>query len=320
MYPAARQGASAARAQRRAAQLLASSPRPGLASTARCRACTPLSPTQRRAYAKPASDDLPLGPGVPKSQTGSHTNRAAAQSSAGTPGSGLGGSPGSSTQAGSGAGDGSSSGGRDWQPRRVLPLATAQTLTLFSTSPEALVLTLRSTLQGMLASLDRGASLAGQEGKPLEQMDARPLTSSSSSSSREQETAYTLLFALSKDLPSPLLAQAVGLLRGDGAVEADAGLDAALSRRLIPTRVGVLSSAVPASLIPSSALNPAAPRSRRAARCTAPRSACCPRTSRAPSAAKSRERRRCRSGGGPRARTRGRRTSSRCHSTMRMEA
>ncbi|KDN53475.1 hypothetical protein K437DRAFT_265833 [Tilletiaria anomala UBC 951] len=61
---------------------------------------------------------------------------------------------------------------------------------------------------------------------------------------------YVLLFALSKELPRNFLSEAVSLLRGSSGTEEE---------KLITTRLGLLSSSVPASLIPPSAMNPNAP-------------------------------------------------------------
>jgi hypothetical protein len=207
-----------------------------------CRAATrslvvrALSTSAPSLYAK-AADDGPLSSLKPGSSSKSAASTASSSPDA------------QSRTGGSGA---NAAGGRDWQPRRTAPLATAQTLTLFSTSPDALLLTLRSTLHGMLSSLARGASVQGQAGhKPLEQIDAQPAV--------EDGKTFTLLFALSKDLPQEALGRAVGLLRGEESTNKEAGIDHRLSEKFISTRLGVLSSPVPASLIPPQVLNPAAP-------------------------------------------------------------
>ncbi|GAK65370.1 uncharacterized protein PAN0_008c3587 [Moesziomyces antarcticus] len=162
----------------------------------------------------------------------------------------------------------SSSQGGQQQWQRKQPLATAQTLTLFSETPQGLLIALRSTLQSM-------TSLAARLG-PAPNANASP---------KPGHHDHVLLYALSKDLPSQYLSEAVSILRGpDPAPDAsastsrkhDSGLtaaqiaakeaeaaqtraagadaDAAAGARI--ARVGILSSPLPSSLIPANAIEP----------------------------------------------------------------
>ncbi|PWY99101.1 LOW QUALITY PROTEIN: hypothetical protein BCV70DRAFT_212470 [Testicularia cyperi] len=130
------------------------------------------------------------------------------------------------------------SGQQQWKPKQ--PLATAQTLTLFSETPQGLLIALKSTLQSM-------ASLASRVGPP-------PNTSSDSRADHD----HVLLYALSKDLPSQYLSEAVSLLRGDDSTSSAQPSSTASSPSRI-ARVGILSSPLPSSLIPSNALEPGTP-------------------------------------------------------------
>ena len=155
----------------------------------------------------------------------------------------------------------SSSQDRQQQWQRKQPLATAQTLTLFSESPQGLLIALRSTLQSM-------TSLASRLGP----------ASNASAVRNKGHHDHVLLYALSKDLPSQYLSEAVAILRGpdpasdsSAAVEendtrrgtaaqstaAEAGAADAAGSRI--ARVGILSSPLPASLIPANAIEPGSP-------------------------------------------------------------
>ncbi|CBQ72650.1 conserved hypothetical protein [Sporisorium reilianum SRZ2] len=154
---------------------------------------------------------------------------------------------------------------QQWQ--RKQPFATAQTLTLFSETPQGLLIALRSTVQSM-------TSLTSRLG---------PAPNVSSSSKKGQHD-HVLLYALSKDLPSQYLSEAVSILRGP-----DPAADAASSSKKTDTkgmtaaqiaaaeakaaaaaqtdndtasriaRIGILSSPLPASLIPDNAIEPGSP-------------------------------------------------------------
>lgn len=114
---------------------------------------------------------------------------------------------------------------------RSTPFATAQTLTLFSSSPEGLLIALRSTLQGMLDSAARVGPAPG----------AKP----------DGEGAnHVLLYAVSKSLPPAVLGEAVSLLRGaPPSTTSESPKPAAASAAQI-ARMGVLSDSIPASLLP----------------------------------------------------------------------
>ena len=114
-------------------------------------------------------------------------------------------------------------GQQTWKRRPAL--ATAQTLTLFSESPQGLLIALRSTLEGM-------TTLASRIG-PLRTPD---------SPNRPSSSDHVLLYSLSKDLPSDVLSEAIALLRADKEPSSDA---------VKMARVGILSSSIPASLIPA---------------------------------------------------------------------
>lgn len=152
---------------------------------------------------------------------------------------------------------------QQWQ--RKQPLATAQTLTLFSETPQGLLIALRSTLQSM-------TSLASRLGP----------SPNASSSSKKGHHDHVLLYALSKDLPSQYLSEAVSILRGPdpspaapsnkkdkscmtAAQIAAAEAEAAKARQSGEdagsriARVGILSSPLPASLIPANAIEPGSP-------------------------------------------------------------
>lgn len=171
--------------------------------------------------------------------------------------------PGSSASSGTGQ--------QQWQ--RKQPLATAQTLTLFSETPQGLLIALRSTLQSM-------TSLTSRLG---------PGPNSSASSSTKGQHDHVLLYALSKDLPSQYLSEAVSILRGpdpsssttassdkkknekgDSSGMTAAQIAAAETQANKPSdstddaasriaRVGILSSPLPASLIPANAIEPGSP-------------------------------------------------------------
>lgn len=162
----------------------------------------------------------------------------------------------------------SSSQGGQQQWQRKQPLATAQTLTLFSETPQGLLIALRSTLQSM-------TSLAARLG-PAPNANAIP---------KPGHHDHVLLYALSKDLPSQYLSEAVSILRGPdpapdastslsrkhdsgltaaqiAAKEAEAaqthaaGADAEAAAGARIARVGILSSPLPSSLIPANAIEP----------------------------------------------------------------
>ncbi|EST04732.1 hypothetical protein PSEUBRA_006015 [Kalmanozyma brasiliensis GHG001] len=166
---------------------------------------------------------------------------------------------GSKTASGSSHGD-----QQQWQ--RKQPLATAQTLTLFSETPQGLLIALRSTLQSM-------TSLASRLGP-----------SPNASSSKKGHHDHVLLYALSKDLPPQYLSEAVSILRGPdptanptsqpkkkeakgmtaaqiAAAEAEAATaapeDSDAASKI--ARIGILSSPLPASLIPANAIEAGSP-------------------------------------------------------------
>ncbi|SOV05990.1 uncharacterized protein UDID_03496 [Ustilago sp. UG-2017a] len=149
---------------------------------------------------------------------------------------------------------------QQWQ--RKQPLATAQTLTLFSETPQGLLIALQSTLQSM-------TSLASRLG-PAPNANASP---------KKGHHDHVLLYALSKDLPSQYLSEAVSILRGPdpapdassskeekasmtAAQTAAAEIEAAKARQAGEdagssiARVGILSSPLPSSLIPANAIEP----------------------------------------------------------------
>ncbi|SNX85541.1 uncharacterized protein MEPE_04250 [Melanopsichium pennsylvanicum] len=151
---------------------------------------------------------------------------------------------------------------QQWQ--RKQPLATAQTLTLFSETPQGLLIALRSTLQSM-------TSLASRLGPALNTTIA----------SKKGHHDHVLLYALSKDLPSQYLSEAVSILRGPDPVQNGTtkkndtqGMTAAQIAKMEAeaaanqhtdnpqsriARVGILSSPLPSSLIPSNAIEPGSP-------------------------------------------------------------
>ena len=146
-------------------------------------------------------------------------------------------------------------------------MATAQTLTLFSETPQGLLIALRSTVESM-------TSLTSRLGPPP----------NADAMSKKGHHDHVLLYALSKDLPSQYLSEAVSILRGPdpaadttsrnnkintegttaaqvAAAEAKAAAakhseDGGASRI---ARVGILSSPLPASLIPANAIEPGTP-------------------------------------------------------------
>lgn len=120
----------------------------------------------------------------------------------------------------------SSSNPSNWKNKT--PLATAQTLTLFSQDPTSLLIALKSTLDGMMLSVKR----AGPS----------PVISPSPPSTSSSTHDFVLLFALSKTLPSEHLSQAVTLLRTSSPTDKIA-------------RLGLLSSSIPISLIPDSSFS-----------------------------------------------------------------
>lgn len=164
---------------------------------------------------------------------------------------------------------GGSSQGAQQQWQRKQPLATAQTLTLFSETPQGLLIALRSTLQSM-------TSLASRLG---------PSPNTQASPSKNGHHDHVLLYALSKDLPSQYLSEAVSILRGpDPAADSQSkskakndtkGMTAAQiaaleaeAAKATPSdqdaaskiaRVGILSSPLPASLIPANAIESGSP-------------------------------------------------------------
>lgn len=172
---------------------------------------------------------------------------------------------------GTGAGTSSSASGGQQQWQRKQPLATAQTLTLFSETPQGLLIALRSTLQSM-------TSLASRIGPAPD----------SNAPTKQGQHDHVLLYALSKDLPSQYLSEAVSILRGPdsssdaspqskkldttgmtaaqiAAAEAEAtkaqqeGRNSVAAEASRIARVGILSSPLPASLIPSNAIEPGSP-------------------------------------------------------------
>ena len=180
--------------------------------------------------------------------------------------SGRGGSSGSTQAKGDSSRNSTAKGNRSgWN--RPAPLATAQTLSLFSASPEALLVALRSTLEGMLAQLSRTASIksSSSSGRMNNRVrDSGEITPAQTQSAEADAAAdqielqgrasaqkFVLLFALSKDLPSPILSEAVSLLRGSSVPNS--------LRGLITHRIGTLSSGIPVSLLPSSVLDPETP-------------------------------------------------------------
>lgn len=159
----------------------------------------------------------------------------------------------------------SSQGGQQQRWQRKQPLATAQTLTLFSETPQGLLVALRSTLQSMTSLTAR-------------------LGPAPNASSKKPQHDHVLLYALSKDLPSQYLSEAVSILRGPdpaadpaspskkidtkgmtaaqiAAAEAQAAAAAQSSNDAASriARVGILSSPLPASLIPDNAIEPGSP-------------------------------------------------------------
>ncbi|KAN0064725.1 hypothetical protein ACQY0O_001780 [Thecaphora frezii] len=125
--------------------------------------------------------------------------------------------------------------------RYTLP-AASQTLTLLSPSPSHLLTALRSTLQ----RITHRASLPPA---------ARP-TPSPTATVGSRQYDHVLLFSLSKSLPPSHLAQAVSLLRGHSHTRTPAeGKHGAQTDRIV--RIGVLSSAPSASLLPAHALGTA---------------------------------------------------------------
>ncbi|TKY86139.1 hypothetical protein EX895_004964 [Sporisorium graminicola] len=161
----------------------------------------------------------------------------------------------------------SSQGGEQQQWQRKQPFATAQTLTLFSETPQGLLIALRSTVQSMTSMTSRTGPAPN-----------------ATASSKKGHHDHVLLYALSKDLPSQYLSEAVSILRGPdpatdpaspskttdtkgmtaaqiAAAEAKAaatpqsGTDAA--SRI--ARVGILSSPLPSSLIPANAIEAGSP-------------------------------------------------------------
>ncbi|SPO27461.1 uncharacterized protein UTRI_10578 [Ustilago trichophora] len=165
----------------------------------------------------------------------------------------------------SAAGSSQQGGQQQWQ--RKQPLATAQTLTLFSETPQGLLIALRSTLQSM-------TSLSSRLGPAPH----------SSAAAKKGHHDHVLLYALSKDLPSQYLSEAVSILRGpDPASDASsqgekkdtsgmtaaqiAAAEAEQAKAQQPgndagsriARIGILSSPLPASLIPANAIEPGSP-------------------------------------------------------------
>lgn len=154
-----------------------------------------------------------------------------------------------------------------YQRQRKQPLATAQTLTLFSETPQGLLIALRSTLQSM-------TSLTSRLG---------PAPCANAPSKKGQHD-HVLIYALSKDLPPEYLSEAVSILRGPdpaGSItpqnkerqkDMTAAQIAAAEAEEIKAdnstgdaassiaRVGILSSSLPASLIPDNAIEPGSPR------------------------------------------------------------
>ncbi|KAE8244756.1 hypothetical protein A4X13_0g6294 [Tilletia indica] len=108
-------------------------------------------------------------------------------------------------------------------------LATANTLTLFSADPAAIIIALRSTLAGLLDVAARASSLDGNSDSP-------PAKNS------------VLLYALSKNFPPDMLQHALALLNGDQGT----GTESA-SPDII--RLGTLSNCIPLGLLPQHAVS-----------------------------------------------------------------
>ncbi|SPO27117.1 uncharacterized protein UTRI_10578_B [Ustilago trichophora] len=165
----------------------------------------------------------------------------------------------------SAAGSSKQGGQQQWQ--RKQPLATAQTLTLFSETPQGLLIALRSTLQSM-------TSLSSRLGP----------APNANTAAKKGHHDHVLLYALSKDLPSQYLSEAVSILRGpDPAPEASSQAKKKRTSSMTAAqiaaaeaeeakaqqsrndagsriaRVGILSSPLPASLIPANAIEPGSP-------------------------------------------------------------
>ncbi|PWN24154.1 hypothetical protein BCV69DRAFT_21642 [Microstroma glucosiphilum] len=97
------------------------------------------------------------------------------------------------------------------------PLASTQTLSLFSTSPKALLFALEQSLRGALGALLRSDPQGGHSTDPRD---------------------YLLIFAVDKSLPKDVLAETIRLMRD------------------VPiAHVGVLSHPVPGTLLPASAVS-----------------------------------------------------------------
>ncbi|PWN48377.1 hypothetical protein IE53DRAFT_389426 [Violaceomyces palustris] len=134
---------------------------------------------------------------------------------------------------------------QQWSPKA--PIATAQTLTLFSESPQGLIIALRSTLQGMVSLAERLGPL------PNDSPPSSPPSSPSESKTVSKTPSdHVLLYSLSKDLPREFLSEAVNLLR-----EVGGGSSSSPTAKI--SKVGLLSSALPTSLIPDTVLDPGSP-------------------------------------------------------------
>ena len=129
---------------------------------------------------------------------------------------------------------------RNWKSKP--PLATAQTLTLFSDHPPSLLIALKSTMTGILTSAKRAGKSPDSVGTK-----EKDETKSHNHNHSHSDHDFILLFSISKDLPKDQLGEAVSLLRGFESEGSNSHSSIA--------RIGTLSSSIPISLIPDSSLS-----------------------------------------------------------------